>query len=68
MLSDPLFVVAAIAVGAVAVILLLGISGFGKPGEAAAKRSNKYMRWRIYAQALAIVLVLLFVAVRRMGG
>ena len=46
----------------------MGISGFGKPGPDAAHRSNKYMRWRIYAQAVAIVLILLFVFFRRSGG
>ena len=68
MFSDPLFLLVLIACLAVAVILLLGISNFGKAGEDAAKRSNKYMRWRIYAQAGAVVLILVFVFFRRMGG
>ena len=68
MFSDPLFLFVLIACLGVAVILLLGISNFGKPGPEAAKRSNKYMRWRIYAQAGAVVLILIFVFFRRMGG
>ena len=68
MFSDPLFLLAFIACFAVAAILIIGISGFGKGGAENAKRSNKYMRWRIYAQALAVVLILLFVLIRRVGA
>lgn len=68
MLSDPLFLIVAVAVLVVLGILLLGISSFGRGGEAASKTSNKYMRWRIYAQAVAIALILVFVYFRRTGG
>lgn len=68
MLSDPLFLLLAFACLAVAVILLMGISGFGKSGEANSRRSNKFMRYRIYAQAIAIVFILIFFFFRRTGG
>jgi hypothetical protein len=68
MLSDPLFIIAAIACLGVLVILMLGIGTFGKGGEGAAKRSNKLMRYRIYAQALAVALIVLFVWMRKMGA
>ena len=68
MFSDPLLLLAFVACVAVAVILIIGISGFGKGGVENAKRSNKYMRWRIYAQALAVVLILLFVWLRGVVG
>ena len=68
MFSDPFFVIVAVAILAVVVILLMGIANFGRGGEANARRSNTLMRWRIYAQALAIALILLFVFFRRMGG
>ncbi len=68
MLADPLFLLVLVACLAVAVILLMGISGFGKGGDAAPKRSNTFMRWRIYAQAIAIVCILIFVFFRRTGG
>lgn len=68
MLSDPLFIAAAIACLGVLVILLLGIGSFGKGGEGAAKRSNKLMRYRIYAQAVAVALIVLFVWLRHMRG
>lgn len=68
MLNDPLFILVALACGVVAVILLMGISTFGKEGVESSKRANKYMRWRIIAQFVAVVLILLFVYIRRQGG
>lgn len=68
MLSDPLFIIAAIACLGVLFILMLGIGSFGKGGEFNRKNSNKLMRWRIYAQAAAVALIILFVFLRRMGG
>ncbi|MEL6736698.1 MAG: twin transmembrane helix small protein, partial [Pseudomonadota bacterium] len=68
MLSDPLFILAAIACGIVAVILLMGISQFGKGDLESSKRSNKFMQWRIIAQFVAVALILLFVMFRGDGG
>jgi hypothetical protein len=67
MLSDPLFIVAAIACLGVLVILMIGIGGFAKGGDFNRKHANRLMRWRIYAQFGAVVLILLFVLIRRMG-
>ena len=68
MLNDPLFILVAVACGVVAIILGIGISTFGKEGIDNAKRSNKFMRWRIIAQFVAVILILLFVYIRRQGG
>ena len=68
MLSDPLFIAVALACGVVAVILLMGISQFGKGDVESSKRSNKFMQWRIIAQFVAVILILLFVMVRGKGG
>ncbi|WP_099826147.1 twin transmembrane helix small protein [Oceaniglobus indicus] len=68
MFNDPLFVVAAVSALLVLVILAVGIAGFGKGGEFNRKHSNRMMRWRIYAQAAAIVLILVFVFFRGTGG
>jgi uncharacterized BrkB/YihY/UPF0761 family membrane protein len=68
MLNDPLFIIVALACGVVAVILIMGISNFGKEGIDNAKRSNKFMRWRIIAQFVAVVIILLFVYIRRQIG
>ena len=67
MLEDPLFIVVGIACLIVVGILLTGIGGFAKGGDFNRKNANKLMRWRIYAQAAAIVLILIFVLVRRGG-
>ncbi len=68
MLNDPVFLVAAAACLAVLVILIMGIGSFGKGGEGAAKRSNKLMRYRIYAQAVAVALIVLFVWLKSSGS
>jgi Na+-driven multidrug efflux pump len=68
MLQDPFFIIAAIACIVVAIILIRGISTFGKEGVENAKRANKYMRWRLIAQFIAVVLILVFVYFRGQGG
>ena len=68
MLSDPLFILAALACGAVAIILIMGIGTFGKEGVENSKRANKYMRYRIIAQFVAVMLILVFVYFRGEGG
>ena len=65
--QDPLFIIVAIAVLIVLGILLTGIGGFAKGGDFNKKHANRIMRYRIYAQAVAVVLILIFVLVRRGG-
>ena len=68
MLNDPFFILVLVAVLIVAVVLLIGVGGFGKGGEFNRKYANKIMRLRIVAQFVAIYLILLYVWVRRQGG
>ncbi len=68
MADDPLFWLVAVAVLIVLGILLLGIGGFGRGGEFNRKYANKIMRWRIGAQFVAVLLILLFVFLRRQQG
>lgn len=68
MAKDPLFIVVAIACLLVLGILVFGIGTFGKGGEFNRKHANKIMRWRIGAQFVAVMLILLFVWLRRMGA
>ncbi|WP_432448814.1 twin transmembrane helix small protein [Aliiroseovarius marinus] len=68
MSDDPLFMLVALACAAVLIILMLGIGSFGVGGKTAHKYSNKLMRWRIGAQAVAIALILLFVWLRGGNG
>lgn len=67
MAQDPLFIVVVLSMAAVAIILMIGIGGFGHGGEFNRKYSNKLMRMRILAQFVAVVLILLFVWIARGG-
>lgn len=68
MLNDPLFIIVVIAVLIVLAILLVGVGSFGKGGDFNRKYANKIMRWRIGAQFVAILLILLYVYLRRQGS
>lgn len=68
MFQDPLFLIAAIAAFIVVIILMVGIGGFAKGGEFNRKYANKLMRWRIIAQAVAVILIVIFAWVRSRGG
>ena len=63
--SDPLLLLVVLAVLLVAAILLFGVGTFGRGGDFNQRHANKIMRWRIYAQAGAVVLILLYVWLRR---
>ncbi len=65
MLSDPLFILAAIASLVVLAILAVGIGGFAQGGAFNRKHGNRMMRWRIYAQFAAVVLIMIFVYFRQ---
>lgn len=66
MFSDPLFFVIVLVCFAVVVILALGLGNFAKGGKDASSRSNRMMRYRIIAQAVAVGLIVLYVVLR--GG
>ena len=67
MAQDPLFTVVVLSMAAVAIILMIGIGGFGRGGEFNRKYANKLMRMRILAQFIAVILILLFVWIARGG-
>lgn len=68
MLSDPLFIVAAIAALGVLAILMIGIGGFAKGGDFNRKHANRLMRYRIYAQAVAVLLIVAFAYLKSRGN
>ena len=68
MWNDPLFILVAIACLIVVGVLAMGIGTFGKGDETNRKNANKLMRYRIYAQAVAIALILIFIYFRGNGG
>ncbi|WP_298258464.1 twin transmembrane helix small protein [uncultured Litoreibacter sp.] len=68
MINDPLFIVVALACAVVLIILLAGIGTFAKGGDFNRKHANRLMRYRVAAQFVAVILILVFVFVRRLGG
>ena len=67
-MTDPLFILATVVCLIVLVILMIGIGVFTKGGETSRKYSNKLMRYRIIAQALAVVAIVLFAWARSRGA
>jgi hypothetical protein len=61
MAGDPLFILVVLSMAAVAVILMIGIGGFGRGGEFNRKYANKLMQLRIAAQFVAVIIILAFV-------
>lgn len=59
--------VAAIACIAVAVILLVGIGGFGQGGAFNRKYANKIMQLRVAAQFVAVILIVVLAYFMRQG-
>ena len=68
MLSDPIFILGMLACFVVLIILMIGIGGFAKGGEFNRKHSNRLMRYRIIAQAVAVILIVAFAYLRSQGG
>lgn len=67
MRDEPLFYLLVICCLAVLAILATGIGGFAKGGEFNHKNGNRMMRWRIIAQAVAIVVFLIYLWARGEG-
>ena len=68
MTDDPLFTVVILAVFAVLVVLMIGLGAFARGGDFNKRNSNKLMRYRIIAQAVAVALILGFIWLRGSGG
>ncbi len=68
MLNNPLFLLATVVCLIVLIILMIGIGGFAKGGEFNRKYANKLMRLRIIAQALAVLVIVLFAWAKSRGG
>lgn len=68
MFEDPLFIVVLLAVLAVMVVLMIGLGGFAGGGAFNKKNGNKMMRYRIIAQAIAVLFIVGFVWLRKDTG
>ena len=67
LLTDPLFITAAIASLIVLAILMFGIGSFAKGGAFNRRNANKIMRWRLGAQFVAVVLIVAYAWLRSRG-
>ena len=68
MAQDPLFILIVLACLCVLFVLMLGLGGFAKGSGWAQKNSNKLMQYRIGAQFIAVVLIVIYVFFRQSGG
>ncbi len=68
MFSDPIFIFGILACFAVLIILMIGIGSFAKGGEFNRKHSNRLMRYRIIAQAFAVIVIVGWAYLRSKGG
>ena len=66
-MSSILFIITIITCLVVLIILMFGIGSFAKGGNIGKKYSNKLMRWRIIAQAVAVLLIIAFVYFEKRG-
>lgn len=65
MTATPIVVIACLAV---LVVLFLGINAFRRGGEYNKNNANKLMRWRLGLQALAVIIIVVVIYIRRQNG
>jgi len=66
--GDIFFMLAIVACLAFIGVLALGLGGFAGGGAFNKKNSNKLMRYRIAAQFVAVIFIVIFVYFRNQGG
>ncbi len=59
-MSQYLYFLIPIALLSVAAVLILGLGSFLQEGEAARRRSNRLMQWRVGLQFVALVVIMAF--------
>jgi len=60
-MADPFLILVIVAVVAVVIVLMLGLGGFAGGGAFNKANSSKLMRYRIIAQFIAVVLIVIYV-------
>ena len=66
-MSSIFLILAIVTCLVVLIILMFGIGSFARGGNFGRKYSNKLMRWRIIAQAVAVLLIIVFVYFEKKG-
>ena len=64
---ENLYILPVISCLVVLVILMIGITVFAKGGDVNRKYSNKLMRYRVIAQAIAVLIILGYVLIQQRG-
>ena len=64
-MENPLFFLVIFTCLSVLIVLMIGIGGFSQGGNFNKKYANKIMRLRIILQALAIMMIIIFVYFKR---
>ena len=67
MILENAHIIVIVACLLVLIVLMIGLGGFAFGGEFNRKYANKIMRLRIFLQAIAILLIILFVYFSRGG-
>ena len=67
MFTSPLFILGILPCFVTLIILMIGIGTFAKGGEFNKKHSNRLMRYRIIAQAVAVIIIVGFAYFRSKG-
>ena len=65
---EHLYIIPVVACLAVLIILMIGISIFAKGGSVSRKYSNRFMRYRVIAQAIAVLIILAYVIIQQGGS
>ena len=67
-MMDFMFYLIIIACFGVVVVLMTGLGGFAKGDGWAKDNANRIMRWRIGAQFVAVILIVIVILIRRANG
>lgn len=66
--SDPFMILIVVVCFGVVLVLATGLGGFAKGEGWAAKNANKLMRYRLAAQFVAVILIVIAILIRRQTG
>jgi hypothetical protein len=66
-MDSIVFALLMIAMAITVVVLLMGVFSMARGGEFAKRNSNRFMRWRVIMQGVAIVLFIIFMMVWHRG-
>jgi Hypoxia induced protein conserved region len=56
-MDNPIYIIGAVLCLIVVIILALGLGSFAKGGATARSNSNRLMRYRLIAQAVAVIFI-----------